>query len=278
LNLESYYAGHDASFAGAILNPLWLALLLVGGGLLSGDEDHAGRIVAKSIMAGKGGTARLTLKGANVLTSRVDEIDVEAAGFAGRGLPFHSENPKGAQIAIGKLVLHLRDFELGILPVLSVDATISGCRFDRHEALHSRLRITDGGRGTAIVRVDENGLAAFIRTKFPALKKLHVKLGGDRVLLSCEADYLKGHPAVWALGWFAVDGTKVSLSKVDLYIDGLPANAETSGAFLALLNPIVDLDRDLGLEGAAYAKTLTIANGIAEVRGRIRIPGYVSSR
>jgi hypothetical protein len=56
------------------------------------------------------------------------------------------------------------------------------------------------------------------------------------------------------------------------FIEGRRIRDGSDSALLRAFNPVLDLDRDLGLHGAFDMETIRISDGLAEIKGRARIP------
>ena len=70
----------------------------------------------------------------------------------------------------------------------------------------------------------------------------------------------------------AVDGTKLELTDAKIYFDWRRADPPGAQALLDLLNPVIDLNKDLGLHGAISVTKLRLRDGVLFIEGDTTIP------
>jgi hypothetical protein len=69
-----------------------------------------------------------------------------------------------------------------------------------------------------------------------------------------------------------VDGVRLVLAKPRIYFDWVRTDELASDVLLKALNPVVDLEKDLGLLDAMSITGLKLRNGLLEAWGDTKIP------
>jgi hypothetical protein len=199
---------------------------------------------------------------------------IAGAGFLTQDLPFKLEPGGGSRARVGKLELDFRDFTLRTLPLRSLRATIPAVTLDVNQALwNDRIVLRSAGEGTAVAVVDEAGLRMFVAQKYPQYKDLELRLTPGTASLSAQAA-LFGLPArVEATGGVQVrDGRYLDAVNTIMRLNGKEAAASLTQSIVRTLNPVLDIDKDLGLGGYIYMTRAEIGQGILTVFGRATIP------
>jgi hypothetical protein len=251
----------------------------LGFGLASREIDSIERALAADVRSKLSGPSRRVEvetepDGFGAAWGRLRSATIRASGFSVDSLPLFVEPDRSQRGRIGNLVLELEDFRLRGLRVESLRAEIPGCRFDFAAALSRRaFRLSRSGSGTGVVRVAEDDLADFIVRKFPEVKSAKVKIDKGFAWVEGHGDFLvlSADFAVVAR-LLPVDGTKLALADAKVYLDWRRADPVAARALLDTLNPVVDLDADLGLFGAMQIESIKLERGTLEARGRARIP------
>ncbi len=201
-------------------------------------------------------------------------VELSASKFQTDGLPLFTESKRSHRGLIRNLNLHLTDFVLGNLHVDRLNASIPDCHFDLSLAVQKRqIRISESEIGTGEVRVTASDLEHFILVKYPEIRRVSVKLDGDKIQLEGIATLL-----AFAVPFYVVaklectDGNMLHLVYPRVLIDGKFASEETRRLLLKTLDPVVNLDRDLQLSGAIRVKRLSALEGVLTVTGDATIP------
>lgn len=264
----------------ADIGPLSLALLLVGEqGLACLGVHTFERAAATEIKSKLSGTeAKVTVKietdPVSVLWGAVHRATIHATSFQVDGLPLFVEPRRSRAGRCGLLVLDLNNFRLRGLQVESLFAKIPACRYDRGLALSNKsFRLSRSGTGWGKVRVREEALETFVLKKFPDIKSISIKIDRNVVWAEGYGEFLIiKTPFSVVASLKAVDGTKLHLSDAKVWFDWRRADPLATDALLKSLNPIVDFDADLGLLGSMRVESMTLADGVLEARGPVRIP------
>lgn len=179
-------------------------------------------------------------------------VTIDASDFRAEGLPLWVEPGRSQYGKVRELVIRLRDFNLAGLDVARLEATIPDCRFDLGLALSAKkIRLSRSGEGSGRVEVTHDALERFIVRKFAEVKRVEVKLGGDRIMVAGYGEFLLVKTEFLVVANLrARNGVQLYLEDAKIYFDGVTPDAESSRILLDTLNPVVDLDKDLRLHGA----------------------------
>jgi hypothetical protein len=208
------------------------------------------------------------------LFGELESVTIRASGFSTPGLPLFTEPRRSQAGRIGKLNLELSDFSIAGLHVERLTATIPGCRYDFGLALrHRQLRLSRSGVGVGTVTILEEDLARWILQKFHEIERVTVKIDRDRAWVEGFGRFLVATTEFAVIADLAIqEGSRLRLSDAKVYFDWLRVEPETRDVLLRTLNPIVDLDKDLGLYGAIVLEGVRLRDGRVTAWGSTRIP------
>src|SRR6185295_5508534 len=130
------------------------------------------------------------------------------------------------------------------------------------EIFDDRIVLRSAGEGTAVAVVNEPGLRSFILKKYPQYKDLVVRLTPGSAYLAARASVL-GLPArVEATAGIGVrEGRYLDAIDPVMKLNGKEAAPSLTLSILKTLNPVLDIDRDLGLGGYIYVTRAEIGQG-----------------
>lgn len=262
------------------MNPWLLGLaggLLFGGELVRDFERAAARDVRSKLVAESGREIKVKVTAKTSLGSafgNVGSVRIAARQFSTPGLPLFTEPERSQKGRLGRLFLDLSDFRLGELRVESLTAEIPNCRFDFSLAVSKKqFRLSKSGLGTGEVRLRAEDLAAFILKKYSEVKTCTVQFAGGKAIVEGDGELLLLQTK------FRVEArltptspTQLSLTDATMTFDGRPADDASRQVLLETLNPVVDLDKDLGLLDAMAIESVTAENNELTVRGKTKIP------
>ena len=205
--------------------------------------------------------------------------DLESARITGRGftieqLPFTIEPRGGIHARLAKLELKLQDVSVRALPLQSLEAVIPGVRVDAARVLfngHFTIRAAGEGIGEAVI--SESGLSQFIARKRPEFSDLNVTLQPGEALVRGRATLLIAPAPIEARVTLGVsEGRYLNAVEAAVKLNGQAVPAALTERLLQSLNPIIDVERDLGLGQWLYATGVAVEHGILKVRARVSIP------
>ena len=237
------------------------------------ERDAATEIAAKLEGADKHVTVRAKV-GPEAVFGDVHSVRIEARNFITRGLPLYTEPKRSQKGRIGTLDLELRDFELSKLRVARFAAVLKDSRFDfALAARHRQVRLSRSGVGPGEVCVTQEALADFIRFKFPEVKEVKVTLDRGQIVVEGFGEFLFLSTHFWLAARLEPrGGDQMVLAFPHLLLDGKPADEASRDALIGVLNPVVDLSRDLKLYGAIEVREINVQKGQLIARGPTRIP------
>ncbi|HRK20500.1 MAG TPA: LmeA family phospholipid-binding protein [Fimbriimonadaceae bacterium] len=201
-------------------------------------------------------------------------VTIEARSFQTDSLPLFCEPERGTKGKVRELQIRLSDFVLGGLRVESLEATIPDCRFDYDLAVRERkIRLSRSGVGEGRVRLKEDDLEAFILRKFREIKRVDVRLDRNRVYVKGFGEFIVVQTDFEVIAKLQpVEGNKLLLTDAKVFFGEFVADPLVRDLVLRTLNPVVDIDADLGLNGAMQMEGLEIADGKVEAWGKAKIP------
>lgn len=201
-------------------------------------------------------------------------VTISASQFSTDTLPLYCEPERGMKGKVRELRIELSDFVLGGLRVESLTATIPDCRFDYDLAVRQRkIRLSRSGVGTGRVRLREDDLEAFILRKFREIKRVDVRLDRNRVYVKGFGEFIFVQTDFEVIAKLITsEGNRLLLAEAKVFFGEYVADPAVRDLVLRTLNPVVDIDADLGLNGAMTMEGLEIANGAIEAWGKVKIP------
>lgn len=138
------------------------------------------------------------------------------------------------------------------------------------------FRLSRSGSGPGEVVVSDRDLGGFILHKFHEVKTVFVKIENDRILVQGHGEFLLLSTDFEIDARLEVEeGTKLVLRNARITFDGKPAGDELNRVLLDTLNPVVDLDQDLGLHGAMTVNRLVLKDGLIRALGNVTIPNLL---
>lgn len=204
----------------------------------------------------------------------LSSVEIRASQFEVDGLPFHTEPTFSRKGVIRTLRLEMDDCVLSGLAVKHLEAAIPDCRFDFSAALRERkIRLTQSGVGPGKVVVTADGLATFLRKKYPGIDRLTVRIETGQALVDGHGRFgvfVADFAVAGDVG--VLDGAKLVIQNATLTMDGKPASPALTKAAIALFNPVLDLNKDLKLEGAVEARSVELRRGEMVATALVHIP------
>ena len=158
----------------------------------------------------------------------------------------------GGRGSIRHLRLHLTDFTLKGLPVRRFEADVPFATYDLGWAAYKdRLHLRSAEIGTAQVEVGAESLQIFAIRKYrKILSDVSVSFSQNKVFLSGKAALFGVPTAFVATGTLRPRaGRYVDLFNPVVMVNGKPLSAQNANFLLGQVNPLLDIDRDLGLAG-----------------------------
>lgn len=213
------------------------------------------------------------------LRGEVAHVSITAQAFSVSGLPLFTEPHLAKSGTIRRLEIVLHDFNLRGLQVEQLRARLSTCRYDLGLARSRRvLRLSESGEGPGYVRVGERALERFILHKYRNINRVSVRLDAGKILVSGQGDFGLLNVDFLVLGEIGPrNGTQLVLENARVVLDGMRADPATARGFLEAVNPVIDENRDLHLNGAMTIEQVRIRAGFIELLGTARVPERVAS-
>ncbi len=254
-----------------------IALLFgIGGGLLTWETERFERDAAREIgtrLQGDAAQVEVTIE-PSFEWQRVHSATIFARDFSIDGLPLFTEPDRSQAGKLDRLNISLQNFRLKGLLVQELKAEIPDCRYDHALALSERqLRLSRSGVGKGEVAIAQEALADWIVAKYAEIKTATVKVFDDVIWVEGYGEFLivKTNFRVIA-NVESTDGTTLALTDARIWFDGRRADGLAAETLLKTLNPIVDLDEDLGLYDAVKVEWIRLRDGVLRAGGDTKIP------
>jgi len=254
---------------------LWLTGgFLLFGGVTKADFERAAARDLKTVLRGDAQVRVTTRPNLATVGGTLPSAKIEASAFSANGLPLFTVPSLSQSGKLDRLVIQLREFDLRGLRVERLEALIPGCRFDLNLAInHKKIRLSRSGEGTGTVQIRARDLEQFVLKKYPAVKAIQMTLQNDRIRVVAEADLGNTRLKFSIDGRMeSADGRSLRLVDPVAEINGSPASAASAKALANSINPVLHLDRDLGLYGAVDITTIKLDGNRLIATAATRIP------
>lgn len=257
--------------------PLFLALFgLVAAG--SGEQARVERLASARLSQILGGAESVEVRarpnGLAALWGDLAAVEATARGFRLQEPPLFVDPEASHSGKIGRLRIRFEDFELRALPIEALEADIPGCHFDFGLAKRTgELAISKTGVGRGSVRVNEAGLKLYLERRFPELREVSVRLEKHHLWAEGRLRVFGMEKPFALVTQLAIrDGVRLVLDSPKLYFDWRRAEPSLADPLLRMIDPVLDLQKDLGLADSFYLDELEIRGGEVVARGAARVP------
>lgn len=256
-----------------------LILWLTGGFLSFGEVtksqfERSAAAELRSILGNQGKVTVSTRPNLATIGGHLPSAKIVASDFTANGLPLYTEPSLSKRGRLDRLGIELKEFTLRGLLVQSLTAQIPNCRFDLDLAVKRRkFRLSQSGEGTGTVNIRAADLERFILLKYPSLKSCHLSLNKDRAIVEGETS-LGTLPIKFRIEgrMESADGRSLRLVEPTAVINGAQSSDSSARALASSINPVLHLDRDLGLSGAVDIQTISLQNNQLMATAKTRIP------
>lgn len=258
-----------------------LLLGLIGFGILTAANSEVKRFErgAEAFLATKlaGDQIKVSVRtslGPEVLFGDVHAVLVKASGFQADGLPIFTEPKRSRRGNLREFHVVMENFMLRNLPVTRLEASLFNSRFDLSAAVRKReLHLSQSGTGTGSVEVDEQGLAHFIVSKYKDIKRAKVRFDRDKIWVEGHGNFFMVPTDFIVVARVrASSGTTLDLAESRIMLGNRVADEATKKLILQTFNPVVDLNKDLGLFGAVQIEDLVLRDGKMKATGKVHLP------
>ncbi len=256
----------------------WLAVvaivLTLGRGSIRDVEKSAAREIQQRI---GGGDIRVKIEPdyGRLLQGRLEKLTVYAKNFTLNGLPFTLEPERPQSGLIKQFVLLMENASLRGLRAETAVAVIPDIAYDKSLALSKRIfRLSATGIGACEIVVNERDLAEYIIRKYaPAVRSVEVTITPEQTTVQGTMLLLTSEVRFRAVGKLAPrDGRYLDLAEVQIQIEGANLPTESANLLRQFLNPIIDIDRDLGLNDGLQVDEVISEAGKMKAVGKVWIP------
>lgn len=255
------------------------AALGIGIGWAHQEERRFERLAAAEIasrLAGEERRVAVNVRPDGLAAARggLTLAEIKASQFSLQELPLFTEPDRLTDGRIDLLRLELADFRLRGLRVERLVAEIPNCRYDFGLARREKsMRLSRSGEGVGQVEIRAEDLAEYIVNKFAEIKSCTVQLRGGWAWIEGYGEFVIVKSNFVVIARVVPDGPRrLALREAKIYFDWRRADPLAAEALLSIMNPVIDLDEDLGLHGAVDVTRVTCADGVLTAEGVTRIP------
>ena len=252
--------------------------LALAAGVLIGTEwgriERAAEADIKAILDAEHVSITATMDGIlGTALGQVESVTIEASGFEVEGMPLFTDPELSQRGKMRRLEIVLKDFVIRDLPVIELRCDIPDNRFALGLLREGKVRLTKSGEGVGSVVIDEQGLERYILARFRAAESIDIKLDKYKLFAKGTASLAMIRRNFEIICDLAIeDKRRLVIADPITFIEGKRIRDGSDSALLRAFNPVLDLDRDLGLHGAFDMETILIKGGIATIKGKARIP------
>ena len=199
---------------------------------------------------------------------------IRASHFSTDGLPLFTDPERPKSGTVRELRIELSDFTLKGLRIESLNSSIPDCKFDRDLALRKKqIRLSRSGVGRGVVTILEEDLAKFIPKKVREIKRCSVKIGRGKVWVEGYGEFLIAKTEFLVVADLEIeDGVRLNLTNARVVLGWQKADEMSRKVLLDAMNPVVDLQKDLGLLDAFMLQSVVCLNGRLVATGLTKIP------
>ena len=210
-----------------------------------------------------------------VFGNKLYSVDIFGEGLVSEKLPFYAQPRSGWKGSIRHLRLHLSNITLKGLPVRQFEADIPDVTYDIGQATYKDwLVIRGAGVGPAFVKIAPVGLEKFVSAKYSKL------LSEVKVVFLTESVGISGNLTLFGkLSPFSAKGRLTTragryldLVEPQMTMNGKPLSTPMTLSILKQINPVLDIESDLGLGSYFTLSNLEYALDALTVHGIAGIP------
>ena len=202
-------------------------------------------------------------------------VTLQAKGIETDRLPFSITPRSGWKGHIKRLRLRFTDFRLMGLPVERFDADIPNATYDLGDAVwKNRLQLRNAGIGSAFVSIRSAGLEAFLSNKYnQILSDVKVLIIQKQIYITGQLKFLGSFSPFSASGGLAArDERYVDILTPVFEINDAHVSDATTALLLKQFNPILDIEKDLGLGTFFTLRKVEVGEDAVTIRGSITFP------
>lgn len=223
------------------------------------------------------GTVRASVKARGalgLLANDIYSVDVYGENNKASELPFQLYPRGGWKGSIRHLRVHLKNFELNGLKVAGMEGDIPFVKYDiTHALLRDRLHLRGAEQGTATVILSAENIRAFLEKKFGnAVTEAVVAFEANRIVITGKFLLLASRQPFRAVSGLAIKQGRIELVDMEFLLNNRPLPAVSLASILKQMNPVLDVGRDLNMEGIFMLRKVSLLADTVRVEGDLRLP------
>lgn len=204
---------------------------------------------------------------------RVASVEIFARGFRVDGNPFFCDPALSQAGKLRMLELRLEDFVIRDLPVESLTADIPCCRFALGMLTAGKVRLSRSGDGAGTVILAADGLRKYMLERFNVFESLDVRLDKYKMFAKGVAAFGPVRREFEVICDLNISNKRMlTIANPIVFVDKRRVRDGSEMSLVKAFNPVLDIDKDLGLAGAFDMQKILIRDGKAFISGTARVP------
>jgi len=255
------------------------SLALAGAALLEsswGRIERAAELDVANSLGVSRGNVKIVAVADGLLGSvlgRVSSVEIAASGFAVDGNPFFCDPSLSSAGKLGILRLRLRDFVVRDLPVDALEADIPGCSFALGMLTSGKVRLSRSGEGPGSVIIAAGDLRQYMLARFKVFESLEIRLEKYKLFAKGRAAFGPIRREFEIICDLEIAGKRaLVIARPIIFIEGVRVRDGSEDSLVKAFNPVLDIDKDLGMAGAFDMEKIVIRECKALITGTARIP------
>lgn len=215
------------------------------------------------------------------LLGQANSVRVTGSGVSINELPFTIQRGGGLHANVERLFLDLSDIQLKGLPVKRLSVVLPSVSVDADALIgRERMVMRSAGEGKAEGEFSIDKLMALFSTKMPSVSDVHIETNSNGLKIRANMSFFGFPNTIEADGTLnIVDGKYLILAFSRLTLNGATADPLLAKGMLDTVNPVLDIQRDLGLGALLTLTDVETKEGAVIVKGKLTIPArYTNER
>lgn len=247
-------------------------------------EPRVRRDAVEQVQEGfqKTGTVRASVKARGMLGYLANDlysVDIYGKDNRAKTLPFQVYPRGGWKGSIRHLRVHLENFDLNGVKVSGLEADVPFVKYDITRAMvHGRLHFRGAEPGTATVTLSPENVQGFLVKRFGALvSDAHVVFEQGKVVITGRLLVLASRKPFRSVSGLGIREGKIELVNTEFFLDDKPVPSISLAGIMKQLNPVLDVERDLRMQGVLSLKSVAVTPSGIRVDCDLRLPIHEES-
>jgi len=208
-----------------------------------------------------------------MLFGRASAVRVRARSATVDQAPFALQPGSGLSAHARQVRLDLRGSRLAGLEADRLLIHFGDAYVDVGALLRERVVLRRSDAGKATITVGEELLAKLVSLRYPAYRDVTARVRADGVTVMADLDLLGVRSQIEVAGHLLLrDGTQVDVVSPSVRVNGRALDASASESLIRPMNPVLDLDRDMGIGLKVRATGVQLESGRVRLDAEVWLP------